>query len=131
MGTNVAVTAAEEVTRTVQGPVPEHAAPLQPANADPGLGVAVRVTEVPESNAAEQVRPQLMPAGALVTVPLPAPDKLTETLYCGVGGGPKFATTDWSEFIVTEQAPVPLHAPPHPVKANPGAGVTVRVTAVP
>ncbi len=33
----------------------------------------MRVTRVPEPNGAEHVEPQLMPAGLLVTVPLPVP----------------------------------------------------------
>jgi len=48
--------------------------PLQPVNVDPVAGVAVKVTAVPLVNAVEQVAPQEMPVGALVTVPLPVPD---------------------------------------------------------
>ncbi len=33
-------------------------------------------------------------------------------------------------FKVTWQEPVPLQAPPHPVKAQPDAGVALRVTGV-
>ena len=36
-----------------------------------------------------------------------------------------------SAFIVTTQAPVPLHAPPQPVNFEPLAGVAVNVTCVP
>jgi hypothetical protein len=43
----------------------------------PAEGVAVRVTAVPLLNDAEHVVPQLIPAGALVTVPDPAPARLT------------------------------------------------------
>src|ERR1700733_13654719 len=47
--------------------------PLQPWNTLPGLAVAVSTTCVPEENAPTQVPPvQTMPAGTLVTVPLPA-----------------------------------------------------------
>jgi hypothetical protein len=56
--------------------------PLQPfdqlANADPGAGVAVNVTIVPDGKNAEQVEPQFTPAGSEVTVPVPVP--LLETL---------------------------------------------------
>src|SRR5438477_5074132 len=55
---------------SVQVPVPVHS-PLQPANAEPPDGVAVSVTSVPDAKPAEPVAPQLMPAGPLVTVPLP------------------------------------------------------------
>jgi hypothetical protein len=44
---------------------------------------------------------------------------------------PKFAVTDAAAFMVTEQVPVPEHAPLHPVKLDPEAGVSVRVTMVP
>ena len=58
---------------TVQVPVPEQPPPLQPVNVEPAAGVAVSVTAVPLANAAAHVAPQAMPAGALVTVPGPAP----------------------------------------------------------
>ena len=67
---NVAVTLA--LMLTVQLPVPLHA-PLQPVKMLPVVGVAVRVTFVPLANDALQVEPQLMPAGVLLTVPVPAP----------------------------------------------------------
>jgi hypothetical protein len=57
--------------------VPEHPPPLQPPNEDPLAAAAVRVTDVPVAKVAEQVVPQLMPAGALVTVPDPVPDFVT------------------------------------------------------
>jgi len=57
--------------------VPEQPPPLQPEKVEPAAGAAVKVTEVPLANAAAQVVPQAMPAGALVTVPLPAPLELT------------------------------------------------------
>jgi hypothetical protein len=46
-------------------------------NVEPAAGVAVRVTDVPLPNAAEHVAPHEIPAGALVTVPVPAPALLT------------------------------------------------------
>ena len=61
------------VTEPVVQPVP-----LQPAKVEPDAGVAVRVTTVPLLKFAEQVLPQLMPAGELVTVPLPVPALTTE-----------------------------------------------------
>ena len=62
---------------TVQVPVPEQLPPLQPVKVEPAAGAAVKVTAVPLANAAEHVAPQEMPAGALVTVPVPAPLELT------------------------------------------------------
>jgi hypothetical protein len=69
----VAETATSEVNVTVHDPVPEHAAPLQPANTDPGAATGVRATAVPGLKLAAHVAPQLIPAGELVMVPEPAP----------------------------------------------------------
>ena len=52
-------------------------APLQPANVEPEDAVAVSVTVLFLTNAAEHWLPQLMPEGLLVSVPLPAPLLLT------------------------------------------------------
>jgi hypothetical protein len=71
---NVAVTVCAAFMVTVHVvPVPVQPPPLQPVNVEPAAGVAVRVTAVPLENAAEQVEPQSMPVGALLTVPAPAP----------------------------------------------------------
>jgi len=72
----VAVTVCGAFTVTLQVPVPVQL-PLQPLKDEPAAGVAVSVTPVPLANAAEHVTPQLMPAGELVTVPVPAPAVLT------------------------------------------------------
>ena len=69
----VAVTVAAAFIVAVQGPVPVQPPPLQPVKVEPAAGVAVKVTAVPLGNAAAHVAPQEIPAGALVTVPLPAP----------------------------------------------------------
>ena len=73
----VAVTVVAALRVTLQVPVPEQLPPLQPEKVEPAAGVAVRVTTVPLVNEATHVEPQEMPAGALVTVPVPAPDLLT------------------------------------------------------
>jgi hypothetical protein len=57
---------------TVQAAVPEQA-PDQPVKIEPASALAVRVTVDPRANAAEQLPPQLIPAGLLVTVPEPLP----------------------------------------------------------
>ena len=62
---------------TLHVPVPVQPPPLQPVNVEPAAGVAVKVTAVPLANAAEQVAPQETPAGALETVPIPAPAFVT------------------------------------------------------
>ena len=40
----------------------------------------------------------------------------------------KVAVTVLAAFMVTTHEPVPVHAPPHPAKADPAAGVAVSVT---
>ena len=69
---NVAVTDVAAVIVVVHVPEPVQA-PLQPENVEPVAGDAVRVTAAPVVNEAEQVEPHEMPAGLLVTVPVPAP----------------------------------------------------------
>jgi hypothetical protein len=61
----------------VQVPVPLHPPPLQPTKIEPDVAAAVSVTELPVGNEALQVSPQLMPAGLLVTVPVPPPAFVT------------------------------------------------------
>jgi hypothetical protein len=65
---------------TVQAAVPEQS-PLQPVKEELGSGVAVKVTTVPPVNGAEQVVPQLILAGLLVTVPLPNPARVTVKIW--------------------------------------------------
>jgi hypothetical protein len=132
LSAKLAVTLWSELTVNMQVPVPEHP-PDQPENTDPEAGVAVSVTWLPAVNGALHVRPQLIPAGELVTVPAPAPALVTVTA-CVAGGGaePKVAVTVWSEVSVRVQVPVPEHPPPdQPENTNPAAGVAVSVTCVP
>ncbi len=53
-----------------QEPVPVQP-PDQPENVEPPVALALRVTELPVAKSAVHVLPQLMPAGVLVTMPLP------------------------------------------------------------
>ena len=54
--------------------VPEQPPPLQPPKVEGAVGLAVRVTGVFSVKAEVQVGPQSMPAGELITVPVPVPD---------------------------------------------------------
>ncbi len=69
----MAVTVRSEFIVTLQLRVPEQPPPDQPVKVEPDAALAVRVTAVPGLKLAEQVLPQLIPAGELVTVPEPVP----------------------------------------------------------
>jgi hypothetical protein len=72
--------------------------------------------------------PQLIPAGELLTVPLPLPDLfVVRAKVCKAN----VAVTDFAASMVTAQFPVPLHAPLQPVNVEPAAAVAVSVTEVP
>jgi hypothetical protein len=70
------------VTVTLQAPVPVHA-PDHPENTLGDVTFSVRVTEVLGAKLAEQVlvepEAQRMPAGVLVTLPMPLPEVVTDT----------------------------------------------------
>ena len=71
----------------------------------------------------------MIPAGVLVTVPLPAPALLTVRAKVGTS---KVAVTVVAADMVTVHEPVPVQLPPlQPVKVEPVAGVAVSVTAIP
>jgi hypothetical protein len=127
-----AVTACADHIGTVHGPVPEQPAPLQPANEEPLAGEAFSVTSGTPSpddrNEAEQLVPQSMPAGELVTVPEPLPAFVTVS----VGYASNVAVTPCGEFIRTVQVPVPEQPLPlQPANKEPLAGWAVSVTSEP
>jgi hypothetical protein len=132
---NVAVTAASAVIVKVQVVVVPEQAPPQFTNTDPSatVGVAVRVTLVPEGNAWEQPVPvpQLMPVGFDVTVPVPPVAFLVTVNVYGVGV--KVAVTFVAAVIETVQGPVPVQpvTPDQLVKVEPGSAVAVRITLAP
>jgi hypothetical protein len=78
---NVAVISTGAFMVTVQVPVPEHPPPDQPAKTEPENGWAVRVTSVPSGKDDEQLGPQCIPAGGLVTSPDPVPANTTVSGY--------------------------------------------------
>jgi hypothetical protein len=125
----VAVTDVAALIVTVHVPVPEQPPPLQPVNVEPAAGVAVRATTVPLVKACEQVTPQEMPAGELVTVPPPFPDFVAESVKDDCM---KVAVVEVAALIVTVQEPVPEQPPPlQPAKVEPAAAAAVSVTDVP
>ena len=78
MGLKVAVTESAAVTVMLQVAAPVHA-PDQLAKVLFVPGVSLSVTGVFCGKFAEHVVGQLIPAGVLVTVPVPAPDSVTVT----------------------------------------------------
>ncbi len=92
-------------------------------------GVPVSVTAVPWSKLAEQVAPQLIPAGELVTVPEPVPFLVTVSRCCSSAN---VAVTDFASDIVTLQVPVPEQPlPDQPLKVEPDSALALSVTSVP
>jgi hypothetical protein len=67
---NVAVTSCAELIFTTHGSVPMHPPPDQPANVQPGAGVAVRVTTEPGVKFSVQVPLHELPEIRTVPPPL-------------------------------------------------------------
>jgi len=111
-GAKLAVTAAfaaSDTTHVLAAAAALHA-PLQPANDEPLLGVAVSVTDVPISQSAEQTVPHAIPSGVLDTVPVPAPASMTESVAVlrGVGGGGGGGGGSCAIWIERASPPSPL-----------------------
>jgi hypothetical protein len=70
VGAKVALTVVSAVIVITQLPKPLQP-PVQPTKAEPAVDTAVSVTTIPLVMLAEQLAPQSIPAGLLVTVPLP------------------------------------------------------------
>jgi hypothetical protein len=123
----VAVTAAALAPIfSVQAAVPEQA-PDHPAKLELAAGVALSVTDVPDVKVPLQLWPQLIPAGLLVTVPVPGPTADTVT----VPGAEKAPPTVVSAFNTTVHFPAPEQAPLQPENESAAAGVAVSVTEEP
>ena len=73
----VAVTDSATFITTLQAPRPEQAPP-HPAKVDPPAARVVKATVIPPGKFAEQVVPQLIPSGALITVPEPFPFSVSD-----------------------------------------------------
>ncbi len=80
-----AVTFVLPASVTWHDPAPLHPPPLHPAKVEVAFGAAVRVTGMPFWKLAEQVAPQAIPDGLLVTVPPPLPPSASDKVL--VGGG--------------------------------------------
>ena len=130
---NRAVTERLVVSETEQAPVPLQAPP-QPLNCHLVVGVGVRLTVLPLVYDFVQFVGQAIPAGALVTVPVPVIETESEKV---VGLGVELdalvncALTVRFVIRATEQVPVPLHAPPQLVNCHPVTGAGVSLTVLP
>jgi hypothetical protein len=113
------------VTEPVVQPVP-----LQPAKVDPAAALAVKMTTVPLLKVPEQVLPQFMPIGELVTVPVPVPALTSERVKLSAGWRSKVAIQDLLALIVTEPS-VQSASPLQPANTEPAAGVAISVTEAP
>jgi hypothetical protein len=74
-----------ELTVTSHEPVPVQPPPRKPVNVESELGVADSVTLLPSATFSLHVEPQSIPAGVLVTVPEPEPDRVTVSECCAPG----------------------------------------------
>src|SRR5262249_41493075 len=120
------------VSFTVQTFVFTLQSPLQPVNACPGAGFAVRVAVAPAlkcwtqvlagpvlAQVPAEVETAPLPWTPIVKVPaVPPPLNVAETLFAALIG---------TEHVLA----APEQAPPQPLKVAPSAGVSVSVTVVP
>jgi hypothetical protein len=123
---NVAIQlrAADSVTM----PSLQSTSPLHPAKNDPAAGVPVRVTTCPKANDALQLLPQLIPAGLLVIVPLPAPCLLNVSV---LGGTELKVAIQLRPVDIVTLPSLQSELPVHPAKEEPALAVAVRTTACP
>jgi hypothetical protein len=70
---NVAVTVVSAFNVTVHAAAPLQPPPLHAENVEPEAATAVRMTLVPDPAVSVQSLPHVIPAGVLVTVPVPVP----------------------------------------------------------
>ena len=100
------------------------------------VGVTVQVAPVVPAQV-PPVQMRLVAAGVQVAVSVELPPAVIEAglalrVHTGVATLiVNVAVTLWAALMLTVQLPVPLHAPPQPVKVLPVAGVAVRVTLAP
>src|SRR5437763_12125817 len=109
---NRAVTVLSELIMRVQGTTPEQS-PCHPANTNPRLAVAVRMTVVRSAKLALHVCPHPIPDGLLLTLPSSLLVTVTRCVSVEVSNA---ALTDRSALMVRLQGPFPEQSPCHPTK---------------
>src|SRR3954447_2689485 len=77
---NVAVTVVAAVSVSVHGVVPLQPPPDQPVNVEPVAATAVSVVMSPAEYVCWQVAPHAIAAGLEVTVPVPLPPRVTNSV---------------------------------------------------
>ena len=96
----------------------------------PGSRTSISPPALVWASAAAKVRQGDMRVHGLASLP-----SVAETKVCDEGPPPpddeNIAVTLSIEFMVTRQLPLPLQAPPQPLKVAPPAGVAVSITGVP
>src|ERR1700729_3216998 len=96
----------------------------------PGSMTSISPPAVVWTSAAAKVRQGDMRVHGLASLP-----KVAETKVCNDGPPPldaeNIAGTLSIEFMVTRQLPLPVQAPPRPLKVAPPVGVAISVTGVP
>jgi hypothetical protein len=112
----------------VHGPWTPKQGSGHPGNEEVAEGVAVSVTELPESKGAlqpvDEPLLQSIPAGVLVIRPAPSP-----LVVMVRTGRVKVTVVLRSRFAsVLQVGPVPLQAPLHPTRTEPAAGAAVKMT---
>jgi hypothetical protein len=125
---NAALIVRSSVMVTAQGPVPLHPPPLHPLNKVPTPWLVVKVTDAPISNGSTQSAPQLIPAGALTTIPFVANGPLLVIVRIGVLVSRNCAET--VDVFVTAHSPPPVHAPAHCTNDQFGCGMAENITFV-
>jgi hypothetical protein len=111
-------------------PSVQSASPLQAVNDDPAAGVGVSATTCPDANGALQVEPQLMPAGLLVTAPLPVPAFAIVSVWGGVTSTVNVAVQLRFADIVTLPS-LQSASPDQPANVDPPAAVAVNAITCP
>jgi hypothetical protein len=127
----LAVTARSDPTVTVHVVPETESHPLQPLKRERRSGAAVNVTVVPETKRAEQVPPQLIPAGFDVTVPSPRSkfDFCTVSVNCGMLNVAR--TVREAVRLTVHVVPETASHPDQPANTEPDAAAAVSVTCVP
>lgn len=115
---------------TLQVVAPPEQPPVQPEKSESGLGVTVRKTVVGGeaiAYASEQSAPQSIPAGLLLTVPLPVPD----LVMVRTGLRLNLTVTTFDALIkMVQETPFVLSHPVQAIKSELAAAPAVRTTWV-